>query len=61
MALIVISVSDTQDGQVGVSMIAEPAMSLEDTGEATPAQAAALRMINAMTADAEQAVVTLNE
>ena len=60
MALIVISIHDTQDGQVGVSLIAEPAIAL-DAPDGTPAQIAALRMISAMTANPEQAVVTLND
>jgi hypothetical protein len=49
MALIVISVSDTADGQVGVSMIAEPPMDLAaEVDQMTPAQLAALSMINVM-------------
>ena len=52
MALIIIAVSDTPDGQVGVSLIAEPAMALENSEAGTPAQAAALRMIEILNAPA---------
>lgn len=61
MALVILAISDTRDGQVAVSMIAEPAMVLESTEATTPAQAAALRIIELITTTPEQSVVTLND
>ena len=57
MALIVISISDTTDGQVAVSMLAEPAMALDaQLADSTPAQLAALSMINVINSNSEQPV-----
>lgn len=49
MALVVITVSDSADGGVAVSLISEPAMDLGQPAESiTPAQQTALAMIDAM-------------
>jgi hypothetical protein len=49
MALVVITVSDSADGGVAVSLISEPAMDLGQPAESiTPAQRTALAMIEAM-------------
>lgn len=64
MALIVISISDTPDGQVAVSMLAEPMMALDaQLADSTPAQLAALSMINVINSNGEQPVpvALLNE
>lgn len=45
MALVVITVGDTSDGQVAVNMLTEPAVNPEDL---TPAQATAMEMINTL-------------
>lgn len=53
MALIVITVSDTEDGEVSVAVITEPAISMSADVKLTGAQSLALDMLNATPAGTE--------
>lgn len=64
MALVVITVSDSADGGVAVSLISEPALNLGQPDDSTtPAQQTALAMIEAMQVkkDEPSRVLMLNE
>lgn len=63
MALVVITVSDSSDGGVAVSLISEPAMNMANPGRTTPAQQTALAMIEAMKVEKDEPsrVLLLND